>query len=208
MDPSHPPSAAWEASLRPAKTSGRAWLLIGAIAVAIAAYLAFNAWQSSPLPGTSKRQAVPAASSEAKPSSTRQNDQRRLEDEAPAQRIQRVAKCTSPAGAVTYSDGPCPSGTKGGEVWVRPDLNLAEGMSQDARQASIRNNSAVAQSVVEHERRVAMNVDDTVSECAQLNALIASIDAAARQPLPGWEQDRLKIQRMRARDRQGALHCR
>ena len=90
---------------------------------------------------------------------------------------------------------------------MKPDANIADGMAQDARQASMRRNSAIAQSVYEHERRVAMNVDSFSSECAQLNALIASIDAAARQPLSGFEQDRLKDQRRRARDRQFALRC-
>ena len=71
----------------------------------------------------------------------------------------------------------------------------------------MRENSAVAQSVLAHERRVAMNVDSSTSECDQLNALIASIDAAARQPQPPFEQDRLKDQRRHAHDRRFALRC-
>lgn len=85
---------------------------------------------------------------------------------------------------------------------MTPDVNLlAGGMSRDARQASMRRNSAIAQTVLGHERRVAMNVDNSSTECAQLNALIAWIDAAARQPQSGFDQDRLKDQRRRARDR-------
>ena len=90
---------------------------------------------------------------------------------------------------------------------MEPDANLADGMTEHARQASIRRNSAIAQSVFEHERRVAMNVDSSSMECTRLDALIASIDAAARQPQSGFEQDRGKDQRRRARDRQFALHC-
>jgi hypothetical protein len=62
------------------------------------------------------------------------------------------------------------------ELSVKPDGNLADGMSAEARQASMRNNSAIAQSTHEHELRVANNVDGFNPECAQLNALIASIE--------------------------------
>ena len=71
----------------------------------------------------------------------------------------------------------------------------------------MRENRAAAQEFVAHERRVAMNVDSSVWECGQLESLIASLDAAARQPLSGYEQDRLRGERKRARDRQFALRC-
>ncbi|MEZ2296261.1 DUF4124 domain-containing protein [Variovorax sp. RCC_210] len=209
IDPSQAPTAAaWERSLRPAKSSGgRMWVLMGAVAVAVVAYLAFDSWRGSTTSSTpAKRQAAPSASPDPKASYSPQNERQAL-PEPLSPRTQRFAKCTTPAGATTYSDRPCPSGTRAGEVSVKPDLNLADGMSDDARQASMQNNSAIAQSVVEHERRVAMNVDASTSECASLNALIASIDAAARQPQPAFEQDRLKDQRKRARDRQFALRC-
>jgi hypothetical protein len=208
MDQSHAPMAAWENSLRPAKSSHRVWLSVGAMGLAVAAYLAFDSWRDwrhPTNPGT--RQVAPAASSTVAPPSVQRNEPLQRAPESPPQRTQRIAKCTSPAGATTYSDGPCPHGTQAGEVWVRPDLNLADGMSEDARQASMRENSAVAQSVLAHERRVAMNVDSSTSECDQLNALIASIDAAARQPQRPFEQDRLKDQRRHAHDRRFALRC-
>lgn len=183
------------------------WVLMGAVAVAIVAYLAFDSWRASTAFSTpSKRQAAPPASPGPTTSFSPQ-DERQALPEPSSPRTQRFAKCTSPGGATTYSDRPCPSGTRAAEVSVKPDLNLADGMSDDARHASMQNNSAIAQSVVEHERRVAMNVDASTSECAYLNALIASIDAAARQPQPAFEQDRLKDQRRRARDRQFALRC-
>lgn len=71
----------------------------------------------------------------------------------------------------------------------------------------MRQNSALAAAVIRHERRVVLNVDSSVTECGQLNAQIAAIDAATRQPLSGYEQDRLKEQRRRARERQFALRC-
>ena len=71
----------------------------------------------------------------------------------------------------------------------------------------MRNNAVIAQTNLEHEVRVAKNNASAGTECADLNALIATIDAAARQPQPGFEQDRLRDERKRARDQQFALHC-
>ena len=62
----------------------------------------------------------------------------------------------------------------------------------------MRENRVAAQELSAHERRVAMNVDSTVFECNQLESLIASLNAAARQPLSGYQQDRLRGERKRA----------
>ena len=45
------------------------------------------------------------------------------------------------------------------------------------------------------------------TECASLEEAIRSLDAQARQPLSGWQQDALRTARQRARSRQSALHC-
>lgn len=127
--------------------------------------------------------------------------------EQPPQRTQRVAKCVSPTGAVTYSDRPCPASTRPGAVELRPDSNLADGMSLEARQASNRSSAMAAQQLAAHERRLAMNMTQSSSECAQLDSLIAALDAAARLPQSGIEQDRMRGERKRARDRQFALRC-
>jgi hypothetical protein len=50
-----------------------------------------------------------------------------------------------------------------------------------------------------------MNVTQASSECAQLDSLIAALEAAARLPQSGSEQGRLRQERKRARDRQFAL---
>lgn len=199
--------AAWENSLRPARSSGRMWLLLGAAAVATAGYLAWTHWKDGSDPGRRKQQATPATAPDAKAPAAREDVRQPPVQDPPGQRVQRFAKCTSAGGTTTYSDAPCPKGTQPGEVRVRPDANLADGMSMEDRQASMQDNSVVAQSIAAHERRVAMNVGDAVSECAQWNALIASIDAQARQPLSAQEQDRLTAQRKQARDRQFALRC-
>ena len=207
LNQSHTPTTAWEDELRPSRSSNRLLFLLAAAAAALAAFVAFNGWRDSAALRTQhERQVAPTKPPEVGASPAPRFDEPELES-ARSPRVQRFAKCLSPAGEATYSDGPCPVGTRTGEVSVKPDSNLAEGMPQDARQASIRMNSAIAQSVIEHERRVAMNVDTSSTECAQLNALVASIDAAARQPQSGFEQDRLRDQRKRARDRQFALRC-
>ena len=87
-------------------------------------------------------------------------------------------------------------------------MNLADGMTSRARETPMRENRVAAQKLSARERRVAMNVDSTVFECSQLESLIASLNAAARQPLSGYQQDRLRGERKRARDRQFALKCR
>jgi hypothetical protein len=207
MNHARDPTAAWERSLRPSKPSSLVWILIGVAVVLGGAFVALGSWPlAEKVPHAKERQVVPGSSSAVRAPPVQEDSPRQLDPER-APRLQRFAKCISAGGAVTYSDGPCPNNTRAAEVAVNPDLNLAEGMSVEDRQASMRHNSAIAQSVLEHERRAAENVDTTGSACAQLKELIASIDAAARQPLPGYEQDRLKDQRRHANDRRFALRC-
>ena len=92
-------------------------------------------------------------------------------------------------------------------VAVRPDLNLADGMSRAERVASIRDSRIRAEASAEYERWVAAQVDSPSLECAQRDAQISALDAEARQPLPGWRQDEIRELRKKARDRQFALRC-
>lgn len=207
LNQAHTPTTAWESALRPSRSSNRIVILVAAAAAALAASVAFNGWRDSAALRTQHEwQVAPTKPPEVGASPAPPYAEPELES-ARSPRVQRFAKCLTPTGEATYSDGPCPVGTQMGEVSVKPDANLADGVAQDTRQASMRHNGAIALSVYEHERRVAMNVDSFSSECAQLNALIASSDAAARQPQSGFEQDRLRDQRKRARDRQFALRC-
>ncbi len=122
-----------------------------------------------------------------------------------------ISKCISRAGRAAYTDGPCPEGSRASTVWVQPDVNLTDGLSAEAREAAARSNADIAiqqQQQQPYERRVASNVDNTLSECAGLEARIASLDAAARQPQAGQTQDWLRDERKRARDRQFSLRCR
>lgn len=205
------PLAAWERGLRPARSSNRVLLLtlvLAAALVGLAVSQEWLSWSSKAL--LDARQGAPAAwtpgvgaSAPAPPSPDTS-----VPRQGPSPRIEHVARCVTSAGQATYSDGRCPAGTRASIVEVRPDINLADGMSSRAREASMRENRAAAQALAAHERRVAMNVDSTVWECSRLESQIASLDAAARQPLSGYEQDRLRNERKQARDRQFALRCR
>ena len=92
-------------------------------------------------------------------------------------------------------------------VAVRPDLNLADGMSQAERSESIRDSRIKAQASAEYERWVAAQVDSISFECARLEEQITALDAEARQPLSAQRQDRIRELRKTARDRQFALRC-
>jgi hypothetical protein len=209
MNESREPVSSWDRDLRARRASSRmfVWLTVaGAVGMVFVAFLSWQDWIASQ--SKLRPQGPPAAPPQTHTSPSPNVNATPEADRGPATRTQQFSKCVSAKGVVTYSDGPCPTGSQASAVSVKPDFNLADGMSVEDREASNRQNSAITQSVIEHERRVAPNVDRAVSECAQLDALIASIDAAARQPITGFEQDRLKDQKRRARDRQFALRCR
>jgi hypothetical protein len=93
-------------------------------------------------------------------------------------------------------------------VELRPDSNLADGMSPEARAASVQQNREAAQAMAAHERRVAQQVDGTVSACADIDAQIAWLDAAARQPQSAGVQDDLRARRKQLRDLRFRSRCR
>ncbi|WP_431126206.1 hypothetical protein [Variovorax paradoxus] len=122
-----------------------------------------------------------------------------------------VAKCVSASGKATYSDGPCPAGSVASTVRLRRDLNLADGMSAEAREASNRNNAVlVAQQQQSYERQVLPSAGNTTQagECSTLDAHVKWIDTMARQPQGAAMQDWLRNERQQARDRRFRLGCR
>lgn len=212
LQPRREALSAWERSLRP--TAERHWLLW----LVLGALLVFVAWRGADwlLAQHAQRVARLAASPPpvrlpSVPSPT--SKPRAATDVAvrpapPTPESYGVTKCLSPSGQAAYSDGPCPAGARASTVWVQPDLNLADGMSRAEREASMRNNSAVAAQVQQYERRVAQNTGgDVLGQCAALDAQIKSIDAAARQPQSAWMQDRLTRERKEARDLQFRMRC-
>ena len=122
-----------------------------------------------------------------------------------------VAKCVSATGRATYSDGPCPAGSVASTVRLRRDLNLADGMSVEAREASNRNNAALATQQLQQsdERQVARSAGNNLQagDCSTLDARIKWLDTMARQPQGAAMQDRLRDERQQARDQQFRL-CR
>jgi hypothetical protein len=121
-----------------------------------------------------------------------------------------VTKCVSASGKAAYSDGPCPVGAVAKTVRLRRDLNLADGMSVEAREASNRENAALVAQQRSYERQVAQGAGSTTQpdECSALDARIKSIDTTARQPQSAAMQDWLRDQRQQVRDRRFRLGCR
>lgn len=204
------PLTAFERRLRPAPSSNRP-LVLAVLVVGLLAALALllsqgwfraddSARRGPPDPAAGR--VSPAAPSVPLPPSSA------VPASSPQPRIERITKCVNSAGAASYSDGPCPAGLRSATVELRPDSNLADGMSPQAREASSQQNREAAQARAAHERRVAMQVDGAVSACASLEAEIAWLDAAARQPQSAGTQDDLRARRKQARDRQFALRCR
>lgn len=202
------PPTAWERSLRPANSSNRlllVTLLVATLLLVVALSRGWLVWPGQERSRTQRGAVGSPASTAVAPASALPPE---TGSRAEPPRVQHFTKCLTASGGATYSDGPCPAGMRASTVAVRPDINLADGMNPNARAASIQENSLVTQELVAHERRVAMNVDGVVAECGQLDSVIAALDAEARQPLPGSEQDRIRGERKRARDRQFALRCR
>ncbi|QNK70316.1 hypothetical protein [Variovorax sp. PAMC26660] len=118
-----------------------------------------------------------------------------------------VTKCLTPSGKAAYSDGPCPEGSRATTVRLRRDVNIADGMSPEAREASIRDNAAVAAQQHQYERQAAQNAVNEMAECGGLAEHIKWIDAVGRQPQGAYSQDGLRDERKRTRDRQFRLGC-
>ena len=213
------PTSAWERALRPDGLS--LWLFV-LLLVAAGVFLALAVWtalqdaQQAPQArtmtqgqATSTTSAVPTVSMPRGPEANVSVDPGM--STGPQPRTQQISRCTSRTGSATYSDGPCPPGTFTSVMTVRPDDNIVDGMTREAREASIGNNAAVAQGAAQRERQVASisqgNGDSRAAECGRLSTSIAAIDASARQPRSGYEQDRLKAERTRMRDRLFALRC-
>ncbi|MDQ8021942.1 MAG: hypothetical protein REI94_08895 [Moraxellaceae bacterium] len=202
-------SAGWERALRPQPAQhGWLWLVAGALVVGLAAWGAHAWWehdrarvrakQRTALPPApvGARTAVPAPALPAPPVPAR-----------PASLT--IAKCVTVDGrTVGYGDGPCPAGARQVQVAIEPGLNLADGLTPEQRDAHVRSNRAAAQAQRAHEEAVARNVDvDPGAECRALAALIAQLDAWARQPNDPATLDDIRGRRQTARDRQFRLGC-
>lgn len=203
FDAPRDPMTRWERSLRPATPSG--WLVAGSVIVVLfgVAYLGACILNLPEAPRVSKaavsERGIEPVASPRLPDARIPNARKRSVE---------LTKCFGAQGAVAYSDGPCPSGTRASTLIVLPDANLADGMSAAERTASIQSNRFVAQQqLTQYEMRVAAGGEQPSNECAQIEAAIAELDRAARLPQTGFEQDRLSTLRRHARDRQFRLRC-
>ncbi len=125
---------------------------------------------------------------------------------------QPITKCVARGGRASYSDSPCPSGEQASNILVQPNLNLADGMSPQARAAFAQSNR---EAVVALRRMEQQQAAATVSashhrstECVALDDAVKGWDAMARHPQTGQTQDWIREQRKAARDRRFRLRCR
>ncbi|WP_418120309.1 hypothetical protein [Variovorax sp. 350MFTsu5.1] len=201
--------AAWERSLRQPQPERRLglWLVVGVVVVFVFYLLA--EWlltqpvgpRSTPMPSSAT---PPSASNRPAPTATPSPPQERTT----TQDTFEVTKCLTPSGKAAYSDGPCPEGSRATTVRLRRDVNIADGMSPQEREASWRNNAVIAAQQQEYERQVAQNVDQGFAdECSGLAERIKWLDALGRQPQGMYTQDWQRAERHRTRDRQFRLGC-
>lgn len=202
--------SAWEQGLRPKPERHWAlWLALAVLAVYLfylgAEWLLAQQWaarQSAvPMaappriaPPTQETRPAPAAPMASSPGATGPD-------------TFEVTKCLTPSGKAAYSDGPCPEGSRATTVRLRRDVNIANGVSLEAREASIRDNATVAAQQQQYERQVAQNAVDEMAECGGLAEHIKWIDVVGRQPQGAYSQDWLRDERRRTRDRQFRLGC-
>ncbi|OAK60555.1 hypothetical protein A3K87_23805 [Variovorax paradoxus] len=201
---------AWEHGLRP--KPDRHWALWLALAV-LAVYLFYMgaewllAQQRAPKQSAGPTMAVPPGIAPPPQDARPAPSPPVASPGAPGPDTFEVTKCLTPSGKAAYSDGPCPDGSRATTVRLRRDVNIADGMSPQAREASIRDNAAVAAQQHQYERQVAQNVANEMGECSGLAEHINWIDAIGRQPQGAYSQDWLRDERKRTRDRQFRLGC-
>ncbi|WP_028312983.1 DUF4124 domain-containing protein [Derxia gummosa] len=120
-----------------------------------------------------------------------------------------VWRCTDARGRTSYSDHPCADG-RARPVDTRDALrgwdgqrNLADASRRDAiRQpaAPVVQMPAIATG--------GGTTGDSTGSCAMLGQEIARLNALARQPLAGWQQDRIREELRALNDERGRLGCR
>lgn len=202
FDSPRDPMTPWERSLRPPRVSG--WLAGASAVLCVLAVAWIVTRPYAPQKVAARPKVATAASAGAQAVPSRPNAAVVPQE---TERTLRLVKCIGPRGVVGYTDGPCPPGSQAAAVTQLPGLTVADGMKLEDREAVQQANRITARQMIAHEMRVAQNVDRAGDECGLLDAAVAAYDAEARQPLPGWRQDRLREMRKAARDRQFALRC-
>lgn len=216
-----PALSAWEKALRqPGRRPSWIGPLLFWFLVLFALFRASEWWEaqrasraasrtlpSSRPPTAATPPAVPPAHALVPPLPVRQTPQ-----SPSAPQAQSITKCVTRGGQASYSDASCPGGAQATTVRVQPNLNLADGMSPQAREAVAQSNRDAAEALRQQEQRqaaaAATSSHNSLRECEDLNNAIAYWDAMARHPLPGQTQDWIRQERKQARDRRFRLGCR
>lgn len=201
---------------RPPEPSIRStlWIVLFWVFFAFLCYKAWNWWhlrQTPPAPATSI--SVPpraAALPKQRTNLTGNWDPNRTaptySQPSPAQAaVQTFTKCVI-NGVTSYTDSECAPNAKRSEVTVNPAENLADGLRNAAPVRAPRPPPQIVQVGPEAEPFPNPHLERKLL-CAQYEEEIKRIDEMARQPLPGWEQDRLASKRKKARDEQFRLRC-
>lgn len=127
-------------------------------------------------------------------------------DEPPMTR--QVVRCVLNGRTAYSAAAECPSG--GRTVAVDPSRSEMEGGLSEYQLQMLR--SADARIVADQAAALAAPVQNSAistngAECAALDQQIHSLDARARNPISGYEQEVIRAERVRARSRQFELHC-
>lgn len=118
---------------------------------------------------------------------------------------QTFTKCVV-NGVTSFTDGDCAPNATRSSVSVNPNANLADGLREAPALVIRRTAPQVAQAVPAAESISNPHLEKKLL-CNRYEEEIKQIDARARQPLPGSEQDWLAARRKRARDEQFRLRC-
>jgi hypothetical protein len=188
------------------------WIILFWVALTFACFKGWTWWQLRQTPAATVRSTsvfTPATiPSKADPNLAGNWDRNRTAPAysapAPLQgTVQAFTKCVS-GGVTSYTDGECDRNAKKSIVLVNPAENLADGLRQPSRAPVPPPQIVHVDSDTEHSLNTQLQKKLL---CEQYEEEIKRIDAMARQPLPGSEQDRLSAQRKKGRDQQFRLRC-
>lgn len=182
------------------------WIVVGCFALTFAGYRTWHYFQParqqlaapSPAPASPRERTGPVRVA---PVEDRMMDV--PDTRSQAQPSVQVTKCVV-NGRTVYSDLACPPNARSSIVTLKTGENLADALPAPVRQEALRTQ---AQPLPAPAPDVVAIGPDIKAICAALEQEVKAIDAAARQPLPASEQDRLAARRKNARDREFRLGC-
>lgn len=115
-----------------------------------------------------------------------------------------ITKCVR-NGSTSYTEGVCPHGAVSSQVTTRHDHNLLAPVRSRADSQAVQ---PMPQEIMAAHNPSFNDAAAKNAECEGLEKNILHWDAMARQPHSGQQQDWIREQRKKARDRQFHLRCR